>query len=89
MITVNIRKQGGAAIITVPANVLKLLDLGIGSTLEINVDQEGFTARPIKETHKRYTIAELLHGIKPAEMKAINKKVSWSGKGKSVGREMT
>lgn len=48
MIIVNIRKQGGAAIMTIPANVLKLLDLEVGATLELQVVDGGFTARPVR-----------------------------------------
>ena len=35
MITVNIRKQGGAAILTIPSDVLKMLDVEVGASLEL------------------------------------------------------
>ena len=60
MITVNIRKQGGASIITIPSEVLKQLNIGVGSTLELSVSKEGFIAHPTKR--KRYTLNELLRG---------------------------
>jgi antitoxin ChpS len=87
MITVNIRKQGGASIITIPSEVLKQLNIGVGSTLELSVSKEGFTAHPTKR--KRYTLNELLHGVTAKNLKALNKATQWSREGKSVGRELT
>lgn len=87
MITVNIRKQGGAAIITIPSDLLKILDVAVGSTLELNVTNKGFTAHPT--THKRYTLNELLRGATPKNLKALNEKTQWAREGKSVGRELT
>lgn len=46
MINVNVRKQGGAAIITIPSDVLKLLGIEVGSALELNVDHGKLIARP-------------------------------------------
>lgn len=37
MLTVTVRKQGGAAVMTIPADVLKMLDLDIGSVLELHI----------------------------------------------------
>jgi antitoxin ChpS len=86
MITVHIRKQGGAAIMTIPASVLKILNVGIGSELEIKVSQEGFTANPAKR--KRYTLKELLRGVTTKNIKALNEETKWAREGESVGREI-
>lgn len=88
MITVQIRKQGGAAIMTIPSDVLHLLNIEVGAKLELDVTQEGFTARlaNLKKT-KRYTLKELLHGATPKKMKTLNAKTKWAREGKSVGRE--
>ena len=40
MITVHVRKQGGAAIMTIPADVLKMLHINIGATLELDVTKK-------------------------------------------------
>lgn len=87
MITVHIRKQGGAAIMTIPSDVLKILDVGVGSTLDISVTKKGFMAQPT--TRKRYTLAELLHGATPKNLKTLNEETQWAREGKSVGREST
>lgn len=86
MISVSVRKQGGAAIMTIPADVLKLLDISVGSTLELNVTKDGFIAQP--KTHKRYSLRELLHGVTPKKLKALNEATQWARDGEAVGREL-
>ncbi|HVV69398.1 MAG TPA: AbrB/MazE/SpoVT family DNA-binding domain-containing protein [Gammaproteobacteria bacterium] len=89
MITVNIRKQGGAAIITIPADILKILNLEIGTTLELDIEKEGFFAKPITHTtRKRYTLQELLHGVTPKYMTTLNAETAWAREGKPKGREV-
>jgi antitoxin ChpS len=90
MITVNIRKQGGAAIMTIPSDVLKILDINVGDELELEVANQGFTAHPI--THrprKRYSLAELLRGVTQKDMKRLNEETKWARDGEAVGREQT
>lgn len=87
MITVNVRKQGGAAIITIPADILKILDIGVGSTLELSVTKEGFSAHPA--TQQRYTLRELLRGATPKNLKALYKETKWAREGGPIGRELT
>jgi antitoxin ChpS len=88
MITVNIRRQGGAAIITIPAEVLKQLDLDIGTPLELQVADGVFTARPARPaSRRRYTLAELLRGVTPAAMAALQADTAWAREGDPVGRE--
>lgn len=87
MITVNIRKQGGAAVITIPSDVLKLLNIGVGSALELDISHGGFTARPTKP--KRYTLKELLRGATPKNLKALQKIAAETQAGQPVGRELT
>lgn len=86
MITVHIRKQGGAAIMTIPADVLKMLDIDVGATLELNVTKAGFTARP--QTQKRYTLKELLQGTTPKNLRELNKATAWAREGKPHSREL-
>jgi len=89
MINVNVRKQGGAAIITIPSDVLKLLGIKVGSALELNVDNGKLIARPTQiKNRKRYTLAELLQGVTPAKMKKLNDETKWAREGDSVGREL-
>lgn len=87
MISVNVRKQGGAAVMTIPSGVLKILDIGVGSTLELSITKEGFIAHPT--AHKRYTLRELLNGATPNNLKALNEETQWAREGEPVGRELT
>ena len=88
MITVNIRKQGGAAVITIPSNVLRLLNVHIGSTLELDISDQGFIAKPVNDSpSKRYSLEELLTGVNAKDMKKLNKQLKAIRKGKPVGRE--
>ena len=89
MITVNIRKQGGAAIMTIPSDVLKMLNVEVGATLELDVTNGAFTARPTHQVvRKRYTLAELLNGVTPEDMAALNADTAWAREGGPVGREL-
>ena len=90
MITVHIRKQGGAAVITIPSDVLKILDLEIGTTLALDISSKGFTARPIRdEGSKRLSLAELLEGVTPKMMQTLKDETEWFSEGNPVGREIT
>lgn len=89
MVTVQVRKQGGAAIITIPSNMLKMLNLHIGSELALNVTRHGIIAKPLfHRKRKRYTLKELLKGCTCQNMKQLNKATKWAREGKPKGREI-
>lgn len=89
MITITVRKQGGAAIMTIPADVLKMLGLDIGSVLELQIAEGAFTARPARPAgRRRYTLAELLRGATPEVMAALRADTAWAHEGNAVGREL-
>lgn len=88
MSKVHIRKQGGAAIITIPAHILSELNLHIGAELELDVANQGFIARPSKRKRRRYSLKELFKGVTPKKMKSLNKKTEWAREGKPIGREI-
>lgn len=89
MITVNVRKQGGAAIMTIPADVLKTLDVKVGSTLELEVADGALMVRPTHpSSRKRYTLEELLRGVTEEGMAELNADTAWAHEGEPVGREL-
>jgi antitoxin ChpS len=89
MPTVNIRKQGGAAIMTIPADVLKELAVGVGETLELEVADGVMHARPARcSARRRYSVAELLEGITPAVARKMTRESAAWHSGPSVGREL-
>ena len=69
-VTTKIRRQGGAAIMTIPPALLKLLGTEIGSELTLEIDKGNLVATPIQTARKRYTLAELLEGAD--EMVGLN-----------------
>jgi len=74
---------------TIPANVLKILNVEVGATLELDVTNGAFTARPAhKAARKRYTLAELLRGVTPEDMAALSADTAWAREGGPVGREL-
>lgn len=87
MTTVNVRKQGGAAVVTIPANMLKMLHIHVGSTLELNVSEGVLTARPAS-VKRRYSLEELLQGVTPKLMAKMNADTAWVRDGAPVGKEI-
>ncbi len=89
MPTVNIRKQGGAAIMTIPADILKKLALNPGEALEIEVADGVMLARPARTSaRRRYSVAELLEGVTPAVAREMRRESAAWHTGSSVGREL-
>ena len=89
MLSMPLRKQGGAAIVTIPPSVLKSLNLKIGTELQIAVHDGSLVMVPAKPTRtKRYTLAQLLEGVTPKTIKALNDETAWSRDGDAVGREL-
>jgi antitoxin ChpS len=88
MIPVNARQQGGAVIMTIPADLVKLLNIKSGDSLNVDVIPGGFVARPAANTTpRRYTLAELLKGVDKRGMAALNADTAWAREGAPVGRE--
>jgi len=90
MTTVTVRKQGGAAIITIPAHVLETLHIAVGAKLSLDVTKESVVIKPVSiqcRKRRRYTLAELLEGCTPKLMKKFMKETEWIREMKPVGRE--
>lgn len=89
MATVRVRRQGGAAIITIPADVAKALGITVGTELDIAVVDGTISARPRPvPQRKRYTLKELLSGATPDGMRELADETAWAREGDPVGREI-
>ena len=89
MIPVNARQQGGAVIMTIPADLVKLLNIKSGDALNVDVIPGGFVTRPAATAApRRYTLAELLKGVDKKAMAALNAETAWVREGSPVGREL-
>jgi antitoxin ChpS len=87
--TVSIRRQGGAAVMTIPKEVLKTLDIDVGSELEVMVNGSGFTAQPkAKQARRRYSLRDLLKGATPKAMRKLSQQTAWAREGDPLGREL-
>lgn len=85
-VTSKIRRQGGAAVITIPPALLKLMNLDVGAEVELSVDHGKLLAQPAARQRKRYSMAELLEGA--ASMERLNAEVAWAREGDPVGHEI-
>uniref|UniRef100_E6QNP6 PemI protein n=1 Tax=mine drainage metagenome TaxID=410659 RepID=E6QNP6_9ZZZZ len=88
MLVTKIRKQGGAAVVTLPAEVLRQMDAGIGEVLNIEVSQHTITMRPARGERRRYTLGELLAGVTEQDMQNIAEDTAWAREGEPAGREL-
>ena len=85
-VTSKIRKQGGAAVVTIPPALLKLMDLEVGAELTLSVEHGKLVAEPAAPARRRYAMAELLKGA--AGMKRLTAETAWAQDGEPVGREI-
>jgi len=89
MAIVSVRRQGGAAVMTIPHDVLKTLDIEVGCKLEVAVEDGAFTARPRKKAaRRRYSLRELLRGATPEAMRRLKEETALAREGEPVGREL-
>lgn len=89
MLTMPLRKQGGAAVVTIPPSVLKQLELKVGTELRMEVRDGALVMVPsVQPKRPRYTLAQLLQGATPATVKALNADTAWAREGDAVGREL-
>lgn len=81
-----IRRQGGAAIMTIPPALLKLMHADVGSQIELDVNNGELSARAaVRATRKRYGLQELLKGSE--QLVDLNASTAWAREGDPVGRE--
>jgi antitoxin ChpS len=86
-VTSRIRRQGGAAVVTIPPALLKLMDIDVGAQVSLSVANGELIARPVKSTRKRYALSELLEGAQA--LSALNAETEWAREGDPVGRELS
>jgi antitoxin ChpS len=86
-VTTKIRKQGGAAVVTIPPAVLKMMQLEIGDQLSLEMADGELVVKPVRNARKRYKLSELLEG-KDA-MSRLNADLAWAMEGDPVGHEIS
>ena len=74
---------------TIPADVLKDLAVGVGESLDIEVADGVMVARPTRRgARRRYSVAELLEGVTPEVAREMVRESAARHTGPSVGREL-
>ena len=86
-VTSKIRRQGGAAVMTIPPALLKLLNVEVGAEVSLSVAKGELVARPVKSSRKRYPLSELLKGSDA--IAELNAETAWARQGDPVGRELS
>ena len=82
-----IRRQGGAAVMTIPPALLKLMHADFGSQVELNIDDGKLVVRPVTSSiRKRYSLQDLLRGSQ--HVGKLNVAATWALEGDAVGREL-
>jgi antitoxin ChpS len=81
-----IRKQGGAAVLTIPPALLKLMELDVGAQVTLSVERGKLVAEPAATQRRRFSLSELLKGS--AGMKRLTAEAAWAQEGEPVGREI-
>jgi antitoxin ChpS len=88
MLSMPLRKQGGAAVLTIPPSVLKSLHLSVGTQLEMDVRDGTLVLQAAAPKRKRYTLDQLLEGASPKLAKALLDDTAWAREGEPQGREL-
>jgi len=83
--TAKIRRQGGAAVSSIPPAFLKMLGVDVGAELTLPVNNGTLVATPLK-TKKKYRLAELLEGSE-ALIELSREAAGWDS-GAPVGNEI-
>lgn len=86
-VTTKIRRQGGAAVVTIPPAVLKMMQLEIGDQLSLEMSDGELVVKPVKNVKKRYKISELLEGSELVS--GLNADLAWAMDGEPVGHEIS
>lgn len=85
-VTTKVRKQGGAAVVTIPPALLKLMAVEVGDQLSLDVQNGELVVKPLRAGVKRYTLAELLVGAE--ELAQLNASLAETMDGDAIGREI-
>lgn len=86
-VTTKIRRQGGAAVVTIPPAVLKMMELQVGDQLALEMQNGELVAKPIRKPTRRYKLSELLEGGEVVS--SLNADMAWAMEGDPVGHEIS
>lgn len=85
MTSISIRQSGGANIVSIPKTIVQMLGLGVGSTLDLTVEDNRIVLTPIVEDE--LSLESLLKGSPKECFSIIEEDREWINV-KPVGREV-
>ncbi len=86
-VTTKIRRQGGAAVVTIPPAILKMMQLEVGDQLSLEMLNGDLVVKPLRGLKKRYKLSELLEGNDIVS--GLNAELAWAMEGDPVGHEIS
>jgi antitoxin ChpS len=75
MTSVTLRNLGGSVVISVPKKILDLVDLDVGSKVDLRIENGRLIVQPSKKP--KYTLGELLARCKPSDLRPARKDRGW------------
>ncbi|HEV8145025.1 MAG TPA: antitoxin [Bryobacteraceae bacterium] len=75
MPSVTLRKSGGAVVMAVPRKILELVQLEVGSKVDLTVENGRVVISP--ERRPRYTLTELLSKCRPGDLAPHKRDREW------------
>jgi antitoxin ChpS len=85
MATVALRALGGSVVITLPRQILSMLHLGVGSQVEVNVEDGRLIVEP--KVKPKYILSDLLAKCTEENMALTTDDQGWLN-AKPVGKEV-
>jgi antitoxin ChpS len=84
MTQIAIRQSGGANIISIPKTILKILNLHVGSTLELHLEGNKIVLVPVSE---KFSLQILLEGSPKERLQIMDEDKEWLNE-PPVGKEI-
>jgi antitoxin ChpS len=84
-INTKIRRQGGAAIMTIPMAVLRMAELEIGEEVSLLIEDGRLVVEPMRR-RRRLTMSELLKGSDV--IKKLTADTAWAREDGAIGNEI-
>jgi antitoxin ChpS len=84
-IKIRIRRQRGAATVTIPMAVLRMAELEIGEEVSLSIQDGRLVVEPMHR-RRRLTMSELLKGSDV--IKKLTAETAWAREGGALGNEM-
>ena len=76
-----LRASGGAVVMSVPRKLLDIVNLRVGSKVEIGIKGDGFVVNPVNQRQPKYTLDEVLSRCGRGAFRRSSLESNWLGDG--------